>query len=71
MVSRSAPPAVFLWAQLKENAQPEFFRGLPDVRPAPRIVLGGPGWDRNECSDVAFVEDLEQACQEIGRAVGL
>jgi MerR family transcriptional regulator, light-induced transcriptional regulator len=71
MVKKSAPPAVFLWAQLQENALPEFFRELPVVRPAPRIVLGGPGWDRKECSDVAIVEDITQACLEIERAVGL
>jgi len=71
MVKKSAPPALFLWAQLKENAQPEFFRDLPAVRPAPRIILGGPGWDRQECTDVAIVEDISQACIEIERAVGL
>jgi DNA-binding transcriptional MerR regulator len=71
MVKKSAPPAVFLWAQLQENALPEFFRELPVVRPAPRIVLGGPGWDRKECSGVAIVDDITQACLEIERAVGL
>lgn len=71
MVSRSAPPAVFLWAQLSENACPEFFRDLPKVRPAPRIVLGGPGWNRDECVGVAFAHDISQACLEIERAVGL
>ncbi len=71
VVKKSAPPAVFLWAQLKENALPEFFRELPTVRPAPRIVLGGPGWDRKECSGVAIVDDITQACLEIERAVGL
>ena len=71
VVSQSAPPAIFLWAQLKENANPEFFRKLPVVRPAPRILLGGPGWDHIECSGATFVDDLTQACLEIERAVGL
>jgi len=71
MMKRSAPPAVFLWAQLQENALPEYFQELPVMRPAPRIVLGGPGWDRKECSGVAIVEDITQACLEIERAVGL
>ena len=70
-MKRSAPPAVFLWAQLQENALPEYFQELPVMRPAPRIVLGGPGWDRTECSGVAIVEDITQACLEIERAVGL
>jgi DNA-binding transcriptional MerR regulator len=71
MVTRTAPPAVFLWAQLKKNANPDFFRDLPAVRPSPRIVIGGPGWNLNECADVAVATDLSQACQEIERAVGL
>lgn len=71
MVTRSAPPAIFLWAQLEENAHPEFFRELPAVRPAPRIVLGGPGWDRDAYSGAVMVEDLSQACLEIERAVGV
>lgn len=71
IMKRSAPPAVFLWAQLQENALPEYFQELPMMRPAPRIVLGGPGWDRKGCSGVAIVEDITQACLEIERAVGL
>jgi len=71
MVTRTAPPAVFLWAQLEKNADPVFFRELPAVRPSPRIVIGGPGWNREECTGVAVVEDLSQACLEIERAVGL
>lgn len=71
IITRSAPPAVFLWAQLVENARPEFFRDLPAVRPAPKIVLGGSGWDRNQCQGVVLAEDIEHACLEIERAVGL
>lgn len=71
VMKRSAPPAVFLWAQLQENALPEYFQELPVMRPAPRIVLGGPGWDRKECSGFAIVNDITQACLEIERAVGL
>lgn len=71
MVTRAAPPAIFLWAQLWQNADVKFFMDIPAIRPAPRIVLGGPGWDRTACSGVIFVEDLAQACLEIERAVGL
>jgi len=71
VVSRSAPPAVFLWAQLPQNADPKFFNEIPVIRPMPRIVLGGPGWDPQICKDVAVVSDLSQACAEIERAVGL
>lgn len=70
MVKRSAPPAVFLWAQLSQNCDPRFFTELPTVRPAPRVILGGPGWDREICSDVVIADDLTHACAEIERAVG-
>ncbi len=71
MVARVAPPAIFLWAIMPENADPQYFRNLPKVRPAPRILLGGPGWDRSACSGAQIVEDLASTCEEISRAVGL
>jgi DNA-binding transcriptional MerR regulator len=70
-VSRLAPPAVFLWALLPHNAKVSYYRELPAVRPAPRIVLGGPGWSHEECSDATLVVGLGSACEEIKRAVGL
>ena len=71
MVKRSAPPAVFLWAQLEQSSDPKYFTDLPVVRPAPRVIVGGPGWDQKECSDVVVAQDLTHACAEIERAVGL
>ena len=70
-VTRLAPPAVFLWALLPENANPEYFQNLPQIRPAPRIILGGPGWDVIDCSDATRVVGIGNACEEIQRAVGL
>jgi len=70
VVTRSAPPAVFLWAQLAKNGDPIFFKNIPNVRPAPRVVLGGPGWNRDQCIEVAFAEDLALACSEIRQAIG-
>jgi len=32
--------------------------------------LGGPGWDRKSCENVAFADDLTIACEEISRAIG-
>ena len=70
VVSRSAPPAVFLWAQLPKNGDPIFFRNTPAIRPAPRFILGGPGWDREQCASVAFADDLTTACEQIKQAIG-
>ena len=70
MVEKFAPPAIFLWAQLVENADPSFFRNLPAVRPAPRILLGGPGWRDSDCVNMTKTPDLNFACEEITRAIG-
>lgn len=70
MVTRCAPPAIFLWAQMPQNGDPKFFQDIPAVRPAPRIILGGPGWNRDQCQGVSFADGLEMACEEIARAVG-
>lgn len=70
VVTRSAPPAIFLWAQLPKNGDPMYFRDIPAIRPAPRFILGGPGWDRDECDDVSFADDLTLACDQIKQALG-
>lgn len=70
VVKRSAPPAVFLWAQLRKNGDPEVLTQLPAIRPAPRIVLGGPGWGHENAKSSVLVHDLLDACEEIVRAVG-
>lgn len=70
MVSRFAPPAVFLWAQLPINGDPKFVTALPSVRPAPRVIIGGPGWNPDKCQDAHFVGSLALAVDEIAMAVG-
>lgn len=70
MVTRCAPPAIFLWAQLPKNAEQKYWNDLPAIRPAPRVVIGGPGWDSIDCGDVTKAEGLEHACEEIAQALG-
>ena len=70
MVSRFAPPAVFLWAQLPVNGYPKFVDGIPSVRPAPRVIIGGPGWNPDRCQNAHFVGSLTLAVDEIAMAVG-
>jgi hypothetical protein len=70
VMNKSAPPALFLWAQLAENGDPRFFEELPSVRPAPKIILGGPGWNPKQCSEVTVAADLQHACEEITQAIG-
>ncbi len=70
VVKRSAPPAIFLWAQLGKNGDPAVIGELPAIRPAPRIVLGGPGWKYSDKKSAVLVDDLLEAVEEIMRAVG-
>ena len=70
MVTRCAPPAIFLWAQLPQNADTKYWQEIPSIRPAPRILIGGPGWDAVECASVIRAEGLEHACDEITQAIG-
>jgi len=71
VVRRTAPPAIFLWAQLPENALISKLATLPVVRPTPRIILGGPGWEGTEWDGAFFAPDLIAACNEISHALGL
>lgn len=71
VVRRCAPPAIFLWKQLPENASLESLKSLPAIRPAPRVILGGPGWSEVECEGAYFAENLVIATREISQALGL
>lgn len=70
VVKRCAPPAIFLWAQLNKNGNCDALGQLPTIRPAPRIVLGGPGWSNVANTQAVIVDDLVDACEEIMRAIG-
>jgi DNA-binding transcriptional MerR regulator len=70
IVKKSAPPAIFLWAQLNKNGDTELLAELPTIRPAPRVVIGGPGWGNSNPKSAILVDDLVEACEEITRAVG-
>lgn len=71
VVRRTAPPAIFLWAQMPDNATFDKIIALPSVRPAPRIILGGPGWAGMECRGAIVATDLVGARREIANALGL
>jgi len=70
IVKRSAPPAIFLWAQLNKNGNPEVLGQIPSIRPAPRIVVGGPGWGQQIPKPAVVATDIVEACEEIMRAAG-
>jgi DNA-binding transcriptional MerR regulator len=70
LVNKSAPPALFLWAQLRINGDVKFFQDLPKVRPAPKVILGGPGWNTENIGQSVMATNLQGACDEIEQAIG-
>lgn len=70
MVRKSHPPVVFLWAQLTKNADYSAMSALPALRPAPRLIVGGPGWESDRVTGAALVENLHEACELIGSTLG-
>jgi MerR family transcriptional regulator, light-induced transcriptional regulator len=65
-VQRLGPPVVFLWSQMGAARVPS----LPPMRPAPVLVVGGPGW-RDLPEDVEQVADLPAALGAVRTAMGL
>ncbi|MCU0301229.1 MAG: MerR family transcriptional regulator [Candidatus Nanopelagicales bacterium] len=62
---RLGPPVVFLWSQMGPATAPE----LPPMRPAPVLIVGGPGW-ADLPAEVVHVEDMAAAVQAIRVAMG-
>jgi len=68
-VRRSGPAAVFLFARLPAG-DVEVLHDLPRQRPAPRVVLGGPGWPRPGLPGcVVHVGSLAEAVAQVTAAV--
>ena len=65
-VVRLGPPVVFLWAQMPGPSAPE----LPAVRPAPLLLVGGPGWT-DIPEQAQHVADLGDAVGAVRTAMGL
>ena len=70
MVRKTHPPVVFLWAQLAKNADYSAMTALPALRPAPRLILGGPGWRADRVSGATVVDNLFEACELVGSTIG-
>ena len=70
MVRKTHPPVVFLWAQLTKNADYSAMSALPALRPAPRVILGGPGWQADRVTGATVVDNLLEACELVGSTIG-
>lgn len=68
-VRRSGPAAVFVWSQRPQTGVPEQLADLPTLRPAPRLLVGGPGWAREALpAGVLMAESLTEAVELIRSA---
>jgi hypothetical protein len=71
VVRKVAPPVVFVWAQLPQNADYSIATALPAVRPSTRLLLGGPGWAPGRCADATLVGGLAEACEIVSTTLGV
>lgn len=74
VIIKSAPPAIFLWAQLSENADHKYVKSIPALRPAPRVLLGGPGWKSAKVTasnKLVITEGLRDAREQIIEALAV
>jgi DNA-binding transcriptional MerR regulator/methanogenic corrinoid protein MtbC1 len=70
-VRRSGPAGVFLYARLPV-ADVEVLDLIPRQRPAPRLVVGGPGWSAHQLPpQVAFAHTLGEGVDRLVEAVDL
>lgn len=65
-VRQAGPPVVLVWSQTAQTGDPGPLARLPGMRPAPRLLVGGPGWDLARLpEDVRIMTSLSQAHSEI------
>ncbi|MEU8267455.1 MerR family transcriptional regulator [Sphaerisporangium sp. NPDC049002] len=63
---RIGPIVVFVWSQLDATGDPAPLRALPALRPASRIIVGGPGWwDERIPAGVARAFSLRDAVAQV------
>jgi hypothetical protein len=70
-VRRTGPGVVFLWSQVAATGDPAMLPDLFPRRPGTRLILGGPGWDRDRIPVSArVVGSLPDALSDVAAALG-
>jgi hypothetical protein len=68
---RTGPAVVFLWSQVPATGDPAVLPDLSPRRPGARLILGGPGWDRDRIpAGGRLVATLAEALSEVVAALG-
>ncbi len=70
-VRRTGPSAVLLWAHAGVSASTDALAELPTMRPAPTLIVAGPGWTDPLPPGAQHVSDLVGAVALIAHAVGV
>ena len=64
-IRRTGPAVIFVYARLRVS-DPSSLGDLPRQRPAPRLLVGGPGWDGTAVpAHVGRVDSLRAAVDEV------
>ena len=69
-VQRIGPAAVLVWSQTRSTGEVSAVASLPQFRPTPTVLVGGPGWGEGLPPGVEPVFSLTDAVERIARAVG-
>ena len=69
-MKRTGPAVVFLWSQIPGSAQAVDVAQLPEMRPAPIVMLGGRGWVGQAPAGVERVCSLAETVSRIAQVVG-
>lgn len=67
---RVRPGGVLIWSQLSDTGDVAPLSGLPDIRPEPLVLIGGPGWQPGPTGRAERVGDLSEAICLLARAAG-
>ena len=70
-IKRTRPGGVLVWSQSPATGATEALADLPDLRPEPTILLGGPGWSPGDLPRGEHVADLTEAIAVLSRAAGV
>ena len=65
-VRRCGPAALFIWSQLAATGSVDQLRELPHLRPAPTVLIGGPGWSTQDLPEgIHATHSLHDAIERV------
>ena len=69
-MKRTGPAVVFMWSQIPGSADASDIAQLPDMRPAPTLLIGGKGWVGEVPAGVERVCSLAETVNRVAQVVG-